>query len=126
MHRFTQGLTLMGIVQDPVDVAHAAFIVECDSGDRFTVYVTARTSFQVMRNLDNLDNDRVPDPPNFDPSSPSRLVEKYIARGQLVTVHGIYQITDGHPRFNARTVYLSSSVKDQFVRYDTPRYGLAE
>jgi len=119
MHRFTQGLTLMGIVQDPIDVAHAAFIVECDSGDRFTVYVTVRTSFQVMRNLDNLDNDRVPDPPNFDQSSPSQLVEKYIARGQLVTVQGIYQITDGNPRFDARTVYLSSSVKDQYLFEET-------
>jgi len=117
MKRFTQSLTVMGTVTES-DLANASFSVKAQSGDSFEAYVTAQTSFQVLTNLDSLSTDRVLDP--MDHGSPaSGLVKKYVNQGQLLVVQGVYQLNDENSRFDARTVYLLSSVKDNFLFEET-------
>ena len=118
MKKFTQSLTVMGTVSD-MKVETASFSVQCLTGDIFEAYATAQTSFQVLQNLDGLSNDRIPDPNPAAPNDARKLVEKYVEQGQLVVAQGIYQIDNGKSRFDARTVYRVSSVKDSYLFEET-------
>lgn len=105
MKQFTQNLTVMGRVSAS-DPDSGMFRIKCRSGDEFDAYVTTQTSFNVLQNLDSLDNDRVPNPDGFDPSKPSWLIKKYISVGLLIAVEGIHQVNRADERFDARTVHL--------------------
>jgi len=117
MKSFTQTLTVMGTVVESKPM-NGSFTIQCLSGDSFEAYVTPQTSFQVVQNLDGLDNDRVPDPPNPGPS-PQSLVKKYVDVGRLLVVQGIHQVNEANSRFDVRTVYLLASVKDRFLFEET-------
>src|SRR5947209_3000408 len=91
---FTQGMSLIGTVTS-VDVPNASFTLQCRSGDTFHVQTTAETNFAVVRNMDDLDRDRLPNPPDYDPSKgASEKVRKYITQGYFVGIAGI-QIQQG-------------------------------
>lgn len=90
MNRFTQSLTVTGFVTE-VDVPSGFFTLNYRSGDTFDDYVAPHKSFQVVQNLDGLNNDRVTNPLDFNLSSPSasELIEKYVSKGRLLVVQGI-------------------------------------
>lgn len=120
MNNFTQALTVLGSVC-AIDCDQHCFSVKCQSNDIFVAYVTRQTSFQVVRNLDNLSNDRVSNPPGFDDSSPNpaQLITKYVQSNQLIMVQGVFQIQGDAMRFDARTVFLLASVKDRYLFEET-------
>src|SRR5688572_17390191 len=109
MGLFTHSGSLMGIVRD-VDQAAATFTIVCRSGDQFSVQVCPTTSFGVLKNLDGLNRDRVPDPPNFNLSNPdnvpSEMVRKYILTDALISVQGNHIEREADRRFEARSVTL--------------------
>lgn len=92
MRVFTANMTLMGTVTD-VRATDAMFEIECRSGDKFTLSVTPLTFISVVRNLAGENQDRVPEPkePLSEGSTAARLVHKYIKKGQLLAVTGLYQ-----------------------------------
>jgi hypothetical protein len=118
MRHFTQNMTLMGTVRQ-INTAQHWFEIECRSGDRFQVFIGTETVFRILRNLDGLDRDRVPTPQNFDPSSLSQKVNKYIKPNVLVTVQGIYQEHDEHKRFDARFIHLLHSRNGYYLFEET-------
>ena len=109
MKHFSESLTVMGRVVE-VNPGAAMFKIQCRSGDIFDAYVTTQTSFEVLRNLDGLDNDRLPNN-GFNSSSPTAqgYISKYIRKGWLIAVEGIHQINGPDRRFDARTVHLLTS-----------------
>src|SRR5262245_36467479 len=117
MKWFTQSLTIMGEVTD-VNPETASFTVACRSGDKFTAYITRQTEFRVLQNLDGINNDRVPNPDAYVDDLAGR-VKKYVSTDQLITVQGVLQLWGGQERFDARTVYLLSSVKDCYLFEET-------
>ena len=68
MKYLTQSMTLMGTVTS-VNPADTSFTLRCRSGDSFLIYVNSQTMFGVLTNLDELNRDRVPAPPNFNPDA---------------------------------------------------------
>jgi hypothetical protein len=120
VNNLTQTLTVLGYVC-AIAGDQNSFSVKCQSGDTFIAYVTRQTSFQVVSNLDGLSNDRVPNPPGFDGSSPSpsALIKKYVQDNQLVMVQGVFQTNRDVTRFDARTVFLLASVKDRYLFEET-------
>lgn len=114
---FTQSVSLLGTARD---VAGGSFKVLCRSGDEFYVQTSSETNFTVLRNMDDLDRDRVPDPPNYDPSlGPAEKVRKYVTEGYLLVVAGILIEQDGRRRLDARIITLLTGDQDQFIFEDT-------
>ncbi|MCB1781525.1 MAG: N-acyl-D-glucosamine 2-epimerase, partial [Candidatus Competibacteraceae bacterium] len=105
MKYFSQSMTLMGTVTN-VNPSSASFTLRCRSGDSFIIQASSTTYFSVLRNLDDLNRDRVPDPANFDLNSVYDAVRKYIQTDTLIVVQGIYIEHDEQRRFDARTVIL--------------------
>src|SRR5215217_6655368 len=89
VRRYTQSLTVTGCVTD-LQPQNSFFTIKSRSGDTFEAFVTSQTSFQVVQNLDGLDNDRVPNPNNFAPTA-EKLIQKYINKDQFIVVQGVYQ-----------------------------------
>ena len=109
LHSFNQTLTIAGEVVS-IDLSVPSFTVAARSGDQFEAVAGPETSYQVMRNLDNLGRDRIPDPPRQESESDSAyLVRKYMSVGRHVFVTGVYQENDGVRRFEARGVHLLHS-----------------
>ncbi len=118
MKRYSQSLTLMGYVTT-VNAEASSFKVKCRSGDEFEAFATKQTTFDVLRNLDSLNNDRVPSPDFKDPGSAQFAIDKYIEPAQLVVVQGILQIDDERRRFDARNITLQSSSSDRYLFEET-------
>ncbi len=86
MKYVTQTTTLMGTVTD-VNSGEASFTIRCRSGDIFPIHANSQTVFGVLTNLDDLNRDRVPSPPNFNPGGgPPEMVRKYLQVDALVVV----------------------------------------
>lgn len=117
MNSLTQSLTLMGIVKD-VDPAGVSFSVECQSGDKILARVGQETAFTVLRNLDDLDNDRVPTPLGYD-ASPRARIEKYVKKDSLIAVEGVYQRNGNDGHYDARHVHLLGSAKNTYLFEET-------
>jgi len=114
---FTQSVSLLGTARD---IAGPTFKLACRSGDEFHVQTSSETNFTVLRNMDDLDRDRVPNPPHFDPAlGPSEKVRKYVTEGYLLVVGGILIQHGGRQRLDARTITLLTGDQDQFVFEDT-------
>ena len=111
---YTQSMSLLGIVTD-VQAKDAAFTLRCRSGDVFNMRASSETTFSVVRNMDDLDVDRVPDPEGFDPSSANDRIRKYVTLGALIAVQGVEIEHLGTTRFDVRSVILTASRPDQFV-----------
>jgi len=110
-------MSLLGRV---AGVDSSVFDLECRSGDIFRIVVGEQTLFTVLRNMDGLDRDRVPNPANFDSrKGPSEKVRKYIHPGELVAVQGIYIEHDGRERFDAKIITLMHADQGQYLFEDT-------
>ena len=67
---FTQSMSLLGRIEN-IDGVY--FSLRCRSGDMFRIKCGPTTNFTVLQNMDDLDRDRVPNPPDFDPSKGTPL-----------------------------------------------------
>ncbi|MFY9626198.1 MAG: hypothetical protein WAJ91_17705 [Rhodoplanes sp.] len=87
---YTQATSLLGIVTEvEPDADNPGFVVRCRSGDEFRIRVSVETWFTVLRNTDDLDRDRVPNPQDFDGGKPSDRLRKYVRDGDLLAVEGV-------------------------------------
>jgi mannose/cellobiose epimerase-like protein (N-acyl-D-glucosamine 2-epimerase family) len=120
MRYFTQALTLMGHVED-IDAGQRRFVVRCRSGDRFDIHVGATTNYQLLKNLDNLDRDRIPRTAEGAPANDdaAQRLWRYIREGELIVVHGVHQIHDGKRRFDAKSVHLMHYQKGAYLFEET-------
>ncbi len=115
---FTQAMTLLGVVTQ-VDLADASFVVRCRSGDDVRTKAGAETFFTALRNMDDLDYDRIPDPQSYDASKPSERIRKYVRLGEMLFVEGVEIEHDGMRRFDARKVTLLTTAKGEYLFEDT-------
>ncbi|WP_247547916.1 AGE family epimerase/isomerase [Bradyrhizobium sp. 177] len=119
-HYFTQSMSLLGRIE-AIDTAAASFILKCRSNDVFQIQVGVETYVTVLRNIDGLNRDRVPNPPGYDSrkATPSDKVAKYIRKDELVAVQGIYIEHDERKQFDAKTITLMHADQGQFLFEDT-------
>jgi len=116
---YSQSMSLIGTVT-AIDLPSASFTLQCRSGDTFHVQTSLETNYAVIRNMDDLDRDRLPNPPNYDPSQgPSEKIRKYVTQGYFLVVAGILLEHAGQSRFDARTITLVTGDQDQFVFEDS-------
>ncbi|MHB9073235.1 MAG: AGE family epimerase/isomerase [Desulfobaccales bacterium] len=120
MKYLTQSMTLMGKVTS-VNPADTSFTLRCRSGDSFPIYVNSETTFGALRNLDELDRDRVPTPQDFpkDNPSPSDKLRKYLQTGALIIIKGIYMEHEEQKRFDARSITLMHSNPEEYLFEET-------
>ncbi|NTV36187.1 MAG: N-acyl-D-glucosamine 2-epimerase, partial [Anaerolineaceae bacterium] len=115
MKYFSQSMTLMGKVTN-VDVPDASFTLRCRSGDTFLVQASSQTTYNVLRNLDELGRDRVPSPQGFNANGgPSELVRKYVQPDEILVIYGIYQEHEGKKQFQASVITLSHYEKGRYI-----------
>jgi len=88
MQPSNQPMTLMGSVSD-VDVERKSFRLDCRDGSRVLAFVSRETQFAHLKNLDDLDRDRIHIPSSFNDDEPEQLVKKYLRLGRLVVVQGL-------------------------------------
>jgi mannose/cellobiose epimerase-like protein (N-acyl-D-glucosamine 2-epimerase family) len=115
---FTQGMSILGIVSK-VDLVDAAFTIRCRSGDEFRAKAGPATVFTALKNMDDLDYDRIPNPRDFDPTKTPDNVGKYVREGEMLFVEGVEIEHEGVKRFDARKVTLLTGNKDQYLFEDT-------
>jgi mannose/cellobiose epimerase-like protein (N-acyl-D-glucosamine 2-epimerase family) len=115
---FTQAATLLGVVTK-VDLADATFVVRCRNGGEVRAKAGVTTTFTALSNVDNIDCDRIPNPPEYDPSKPSEQVRKYIREGEMLFIEGVEIENNGVRRFDARTVTLLTNADGGFLFEDT-------
>lgn len=110
----TRSIALLGIVESASPVART-FTLRCRSGDTFAFQANVETGFSVVRNMDDLDIDRVQSPKGYDSSCVADRVNKYIRAGALIAVQGT-EIKEGEAVwFHARTVTLMGNQQGEFV-----------
>jgi mannose/cellobiose epimerase-like protein (N-acyl-D-glucosamine 2-epimerase family) len=117
MKYFTHSLRILGTVE-AADPDLCQFRVRCRSGDVFDVYTAEGTGYFFIRNLDNLDRDRVPIPEGYQ-DTPQDRIRRYIHTDWLVSTYGIYQEHDGQTRFDAREVWLFQSENGNYLFEET-------
>ncbi len=113
MNLFTQSTSLMGIVRN-VDATNQCFTIETRANNQFRASVGAETTFGVLNNIDDVNQDRYTNPENFN-GSPSSNIEKYIKVGQLVSLYGIVLLNGSQRQFDVRNVYLLQDSNGEFV-----------
>ena len=119
MKNYAQSMTVVGTVID-VRPEHASFVLRCRSGDEFEIFVGPTTSFQVVRNLDGIDRDRVRAPERVDGDGDLQYnIRKYVRQGGLIGVQGIYQEHEPNTRFDARSIHLLHSTTGNYLFEDT-------
>ncbi len=120
MKYFTQSMTLLGTVTvvnpDPED---PSFTISCRSGDIFPIHVSSQTNFDVLRNLDEVDRDRVLTPKEKGDANLSEKVAKYVRLGDLIFVRGIRMDYEDRPRHEARNVTLLHYRAGEFLFEET-------
>jgi len=117
MKCFTQSLTVMGRVSD-VDPTALRFTLGCRSGDTFEVHVGPNTEFRVLRNLDNLNRDRLATK-KLEESTKSEQLGWYVTSGRLIAVHGVQIRAGGRERFDAVVVHLLHTHEHAYLFEDT-------
>ena len=94
MQLSNQPMTLMGSVSH-LDVERKSFRLDCRDGSRVLVFVSRETKFVHLKNLDELERDRIRIPSSFkaddpDPEQlPQQLIKRYLRLGRLVVVQGL-------------------------------------
>lgn len=110
---YTQENTLLGVVAQ-VDPDNASFVIRCQSCGEIQAKAGATTNFSTLTNIDALNCDRIPNPPEYDPSKPSDQVRKYIHENDMLFVEGVEIENDGVRRFDARTVTRLTNAQGGF------------
>jgi mannose/cellobiose epimerase-like protein (N-acyl-D-glucosamine 2-epimerase family) len=117
MRYFTHSMRILGNVLS-VDYEKLAFSVRCRSGDVFEVHVAFGTSYSFIRNLDQLERDRIPVPDGYSDDPADRL-RRYIKKDILVAAYGVYQEHDGSTRFDAREITLFHDEQGNYLFEET-------
>ncbi len=117
---YTQATSLLGVVTkvEP-DANDPGFVVRCRSGDEFRIRISVETWFAVLRNTDDLDRDRVPNPQDFDSEKPVDRLRKYVRDGDLLAVEGVVIDHGGETHFEGRKVTLLAIQPGRFLFEDT-------
>lgn len=125
MKDYYLSLSIYGTVES-VDADNETFKIRCRSGDQLDVRTGPTTSFTVLTNLDELNRDRLEDPPKAapgdpipDPLPPSWYIAKYISVGASLIVRGVYQENGSDRSLEARTVILPHWKKGSFLFEET-------
>eukprot|EP00899_Mesostigma_viride_P002191 jgi/Mesvir1/11973/Mv00292-RA.1 len=121
LHKATNTVTLTGYVT-AVDVGNAAFKVVVRSGDEFICHLSSQTWCKTLKNLDELDTDRMPNPPGFD-WSPSARTAKYINVGALLIVAGIEMVDGPKTRIDARTIHVMENGRGGLI-FEDPKWWI--
>jgi hypothetical protein len=102
-----------GVPKDGPATEYAKFSVRCKSGDLSDVCVGVTTNFNVVQNLDGLDNDRIccKDEHGNDIFAKNlgdllRKAQAYVSPGWLIAITGAWQVDGDSSRFDARAVWL--------------------
>ena len=120
----TQSMTLMGTIKS-VNEQNMSFIFECRSKKQFEIFTGNNTVFDVIKNLDYLEQEEKCDIAN-DPEKMVKDFHKYIKPGKLFLIQGIYQETSGKNRFDARYVYLPSNKEDKYDFEEDGKWWLTQ
>ncbi|GJD22069.1 N-acyl-D-glucosamine 2-epimerase [Rivularia sp. IAM M-261] len=118
--RFSASVTLMGTIT-AIQAEKGTFDIKCRSGDEFTVSIGTETNFRVLKNLDQLDRNRIPTPSGFNDKDPAQTVRKYIRLGRLVVLYGVY-LEDKEKekaQFDARIVHILNSLDGEYLFEET-------
>src|SRR6187402_2146766 len=120
---FNQTLTVSGSVSE-VDLDHLAFTLKARSGDTFRVFAGPSTYYQVVRNLDNLNRNRVPPIPGVpEPGGgPERIrydLQRFVVLDRPLSVTGVFQEHHAEGRLEARTIWLLHSDPKRYIFEDT-------
>ncbi|MEJ2227937.1 MAG: N-acyl-D-glucosamine 2-epimerase, partial [Alphaproteobacteria bacterium] len=115
---FTQEDSLLGVVTK-IDHTDASFIIRCRSGGEIQAQAGVTTNFTTLSNIDSLNSDRMPNPPEYDPSKPSDQVRKYIHEGDMLFIEGVDIQNDNVRRFDVRNVTRLSDAKGNFYFENT-------
>jgi mannose/cellobiose epimerase-like protein (N-acyl-D-glucosamine 2-epimerase family) len=119
MKHFIQNITLMGEVLS-MDVFDQSFELMCRSQDSYKVRVRASTEFNILRNLDNLDRDRLPNPDNTgDSNEVWWKMKKHLAVGRLIVIEGVYQELESQSCFDAVAIHILNSVSEAYSFEDS-------
>ena len=119
MKHLIQQISIMGDVTD-IEADGSSFMLQCRSGDSFKVKVRVNTDFKVVENLDGLERNRLPEPPDIDSCSDiCKKIKKNIRVGQLLSVEGIYQQREAASSFDASVIHLLNSVPERLVFEET-------
>lgn len=108
MNKYTYSTSLMGIVFD-VQELHNTFYIKCRNEGTIRVCLGAETQFNHLKNSDKLDRDRDPKPAGYNDSNTpiSDKIRRYIRKGRLVSIYGIYIKDEDREHFEARIINLS-------------------
>lgn len=125
MNHFTQSMVLLRRIVE-VDPTSRSFKLRCRSGDTISIYVGPETAYGVVSNLDGLNYDRVPMPPDFDASRPiEENLRKYVRNNEMISVVGVYQEHEGQVRLDARAITLMHSETGRYL-FETTHWWLTQ
>ena len=88
-----------------MDPTALRFTLRCRSGDTFEVHVGPNTAFRVLKNIDDLNRDRIATRKLNDSTLNERL-GWYVMPGRLIAVYGVQIRGEGRERFDAVVVHL--------------------
>lgn len=125
LNKFTQSMTLMGIVTEVRDF-ESSFKIKCRSGNEFLVYINSETYFAHLTNLNGLNLDRVPNPENFDWNRIQDRVRKYIKEGQLLSVYGNYIEEGERNRFDGRAIHLLQTADGERFLFEETHWWISQ
>jgi len=120
-----QTMTLLGGVSES-DPSHKKFKLTMRSGDEIVVHVKAETSCTVLKNLDDVNFDRIPDPENFVGNDIERKMKKYIREGDRVYVQGIMIEKDSLKCFEAGKIILLHFKEKEFLFESNTHWWLSQ
>jgi len=123
---FAHNLTFMGNIVS-VDPAKYTFTIQLPNDQKQLIHVGVATEFKIIKNLDNLDLDRVPDPERREGENPlSFSIRKYLKLNCLIVTNGVYQHHKGDSRYQALTVHLMYLEKPENYRFEETHWWLTQ
>jgi hypothetical protein len=117
-NRLSASIALMGTVT-AIQAEKGTFQIKCRSNDEFTVSIGTETEFRILKNLDNLNRDRIPTPEGYNSKDPAQSVKKYIRLGRIVALYGVYIEDQEKAQFDARIVHILNSENGNYLFEET-------
>lgn len=119
MNKYYEYITLLGEVTSVTEMG-CGFEMRLLSGDNVKIFTSGITSFEVIRNLDNLERDRVVAPERLpDEKDDAYQLRKYIKPNLMVCVQGVKSNHASAERIDAKRVVLMHSNPKSFAWEDT-------
>jgi len=118
VNHFNLALTIQGTVKS-VDPRAGRCEITLRSGDVMTVQFAPATWFTVLSNADGVDQDKVDEPAEQQPTDLAHRIAKYMRVKDVVFVRGILQEHGNERRFDGRTVWLQHYEPGKFLFEET-------